>query len=152
MDYIKSRNVLIKGNVFTGRDQYQNLWRSIINYWVEYFVMKEYNMKYFMFDTNCSAWNIYTEMYIVGVDKNNLNEDLSHISDVIIEVLRGQYPNLRSLRPFEDVRVEHIYEYNYDRIKNEKKELHHSLMQKLYHPSRIQAWIMNGNEIDDYLS
>ena len=41
--------------------------------------------------------------------------------------------------------------YVYDIIKQERLELHRELNEYLYHPSRIQKWIDNDNDLEDYL-
>lgn len=152
MSYIKSKNVLIKGIVFTGRELYTNLWIGLTSYWIEYFKTRGYQFRYYSFDTNCSNWNIFAEMYILQIDRSRLKEDLDHFADVVKEVLRVDYPNLRCINPLEDLVIQDDYEYNYDVIKRHKKELHESLVQEIFCPRRVCKWISNGNDACDYLN
>lgn len=51
------------------------------------------------------------------------------------------------MKPFDNFK----YKYHYAELKNSKIFLHEELMQELYKPERINSWLMNGNNLDDYL-
>jgi len=43
------------------------------------------------------------------------------------------------------------YVYDYERIRNKRQAINEVVMVEVYHPKRIQQWIKDGNDIDDYL-
>jgi hypothetical protein len=42
------------------------------------------------------------------------------------------------------------YKYDFDFMKRSKQDLHDSLMAELFHPRRIEKWILAGNDVSDY--
>jgi hypothetical protein len=44
-----------------------------------------------------------------------------------------------------------IFTYDYERLKDSKKDLHESLMQELFHPKWIAKYLETHDDIDDYL-
>jgi hypothetical protein len=42
-----------------------------------------------------------------------------------------------------------IFEYEYDIMKNNKKELHQELISNVFHPSKIAKYLYNGYDLDD---
>ena len=45
-----------------------------------------------------------------------------------------------------------ICTYDYNKIKNDKKELNESIMQEVYKPSRIAKYLEQYQDVDDYLN
>jgi hypothetical protein len=40
---------------------------------------------------------------------------------------------------------------NFKPLSESKRDLHDDLMAYLYHPSRIEKWLNDGNEVEEYL-
>lgn len=43
-------------------------------------------------------------------------------------------------------------EYDYDLIEDDNKLIHEELQMYIFHPSRIQKWLDDGNELEDYMN
>lgn len=43
-----------------------------------------------------------------------------------------------------------VFTYDYEGIKKIKNDLNNQIIARLYHPTKIQTWIENGNEVEDY--
>ncbi len=44
-----------------------------------------------------------------------------------------------------------IYSYNFKALSESKQDLHENLIAELCHPRRIEKWLLDGNDLDDYL-
>ena len=43
------------------------------------------------------------------------------------------------------------YHYWYAYLKQSKRDLHENLIAELCHPRRIEKWLLDGKDLDDYL-
>lgn len=81
-----------------------------------------------------------------------------HSADCTIREMRESYATTRypAYGLYPDVTVvitsyKPYYIYEYQQIKDDNFKLNKELMEYIYHPTKIQQWIMKGNEVDSYL-
>ena len=85
-----------------------------------------------------------------------------HLTDIeMLDMILDQHPEYLMVRfgrnlyanehGVPDLNWIHYFGYNYMMIREDRKDINRELHEYLYHPSRIDKWINEGNDIEDYL-